>query len=569
MKKGIKITAKIVLMTLFPLIFISVVAVLMGASGEKKVAYQLMEENLHNVAYNVYSLYDMYAEGDYSYEDGSFKKGKKKLTDDYSIMDSIKEQSDIEVTLFWGNERVLTTVTDEQGERAIGTTLDSDFASDILSGKDDAYFAQEVQIAGEDYCGYYIPLKQSDGEIVGMIFTGRAKKDVRATITAGEYKIAGSMAVILLITIVIIIFVIRAIVTALKHTINRLDDVAEGKLDFEMHEKMLQRADEIGEMSQSIQGLIDEFKSIITDLTGSSQELQAFSEEFEKSFDTITENITNINTAVDEIANGATSQAGETVEANDEISRMGDAIGNAVDDIEQLNHNSDRMRDYSDSAESTLQELVAISEQTSQAIDEVRTQTNLTNESAKAIQAATDMITSISAQTNMLSLNASIEAARAGENGKGFAVVADEIRNLSEQSKNSADEIMAIVSELIRNSNTSVATMDQVASSVQEQNAKLENTKAMFASLNDEIESVSNGVDRIRDIMETLEGQKDTVTTSVEQLASIAEENAASTEETSASMTELRDIVKQCHDQTIRLTEISRELNKHTNHFQL
>lgn len=569
MKKGIKITAKIVLMTLFPLIFISVVAVLMGASGEKKVAYQLMEENLHNVAYDVYSLYDMYAEGDYSYEDGIFKKGKTELTDDYSIMDSIKEQSDIEVTLFWGKERVLTTVTDEKGERAIGTTLDTDFASDILSGKDDSYFAQEVQIAGDNYCGYYIPLKQSDGEIVGMIFTGRAKKEVRATITAGEYKIAGSMAVILLITIIIVIFVIRAIVTALKHTINRLDDVAEGKLDFEMHEKMLQRADEIGEMSQSIQGLIDEFKSIITDLSDSSQELEDFSNEFGQSFDTIAENISNINVAVDEIANGATSQAGETVEANDEISRMGDAIGNAVDDIEQLNHNSDKMRDYSESAESTLQELVAISEQTSQAIDEVRTQTNLTNESAKAIQAATDMITSISAQTNMLSLNASIEAARAGENGKGFAVVADEIRNLSEQSKNSADEIMAIVSELIRNSNTSVATMDQVSTSVQEQNQKLENTKAMFASLNEEIESVSNGVDRIREIMETLEGQKDTVTTSVEQLASIAEENAASTEETSASMTELRDIVKQCHDQTIRLTEISRELNKHTNHFQL
>lgn len=569
MKKGIKITAKIVLMTLFPLIFVGVVAVLMGTSGEQQVAYQLMEENLHNVANDVYSLYDLYADGDYSYEDGIFKKGKTELTDDYKIMDTIKEQSDIEVTVFWGNERILTTITDEKGERAIGTTLDADFVSDILSGKSDSYFAQEVQIAGEDYCGYYIPMKQSDGEIVGLIFTGRAKKDIRATIKQGQYKIAGSMAVILIITIILVILVIRAIVTALKHTINRLDDVAEGKLDFEMHEKMLQRADEIGEMSQSIQGLIDEFKGIITDLTGSSQELQAFSEEFEKSFDTITENITNINTAVDEIANGATSQAGETVEANDEICRMGDAIGNAVDDIEKLNHNSDKMRDYSESAESTLQELVAISEQTSQAIDEVRTQTNLTNESAKAIQAATDMITSISAQTNMLSLNASIEAARAGENGKGFAVVADEIRNLSEQSKNSADEIMAIVSELIRNSNTSVATMDQVSTSVQEQNEKLENTKAMFASLNDEIESVSNGVDRIREIMETLEGQKDTVTTSVEQLASIAEENAASTEETSASMTELRDIVKQCHDQTVRLTEISRELNKHTGHFQL
>lgn len=104
---------------------------------------------------------------------------------------------------------------------------------------------------------------------------------------------------------------------------------------------------------------------------------------------------------------------------------------------------------------------------------------------------------------------------------------------------------------------------------MQEQNEKLENTRAMFQSLNQEIASVSDGVNRIREIMEVLEGQKNTVTTSVEQLASIAEENAASTEETSASMTELKDIVKQCHEQTQRLIEISNELNKHTSHFQL
>ena len=412
-------------------------------------------------------------------------------------------------------------------------------------------------------------MKLKNGDIAGMIFTGRAKADVQKEIAKGQIRMIASMTVILCIALIVLIFVVRQIIKALKHTIGRLDDVAEGKLDFEMHGKMLQRADEIGEMSQSIQGLIDEFKSIITDLSDSSQELEEFSNEFGQSFDTIAENISNINVAVDEIANGATSQAGETVEANDEITRMGEAIGHAVDDIELLNHNSDKMRDYSESAENTLQELVAISEQTSQAIDEVRTQTNLTNESAKAIQTATDMITNISAQTNMLSLNASIEAARAGENGKGFAVVADEIRNLSEQSKSSADEIMAIVSELIRNSNTSVTTMNQVSGRVQEQNEKLENTRAMFQSLNQEIASVSDGVNRIREIMEVLEGQKNTVTTSVEQLASIAEENAASTEETSASMTELKDIVKQCHEQTQRLIEISNELNKHTSHFQL
>ncbi len=569
MKKGIKLTTKIVLITLFPLVLISVIAVMMGTSGERNIAYQLVEENLENVAYSVDNIYNLYADGDFSYQNGIFKKGTKDITDDYELLDQIKEQSDIEVTLFWGKQRVLTTITNEKGERVIGTTLDEDFVSDILDGKIKKHFAPTIQIADEDYCGFYTPLKLKNGDIAGMIFTGRAKTDVQKEIAKGQIRMIASMTVILCIALIVLIFVVRQIIKALKHTIGRLDDVAEGKLDFEMHGKMLQRADEIGEMSQSIQGLIDEFKSIITDLSDSSQELEDFSNEFGQSFDTIAENISNINVAVDEIANGATSQAGETVEANDEITRMGEAIGHAVDDIELLNHNSDKMRDYSESAENTLQELVAISEQTSQAIDEVRTQTNLTNESAKAIQTATDMITNISAQTNMLSLNASIEAARAGENGKGFAVVADEIRNLSEQSKSSADEIMAIVSELIRNSNTSVTTMNQVSGRVQEQNEKLENTRAMFQSLNQEIASVSDGVNRIREIMEVLEGQKNTVTTSVEQLASIAEENAASTEETSASMTELKDIVKQCHEQTQRLIEISNELNKHTSHFQL
>ena len=149
-----------------------------------------------------------------------------------------------------------------------------------------------------------------NGDIAGMIFTGRAKADVQKEIAKGQIRMIASMTVILCIALIVLIFAVRKIIKALKHTIDRLDDVAEGKLDFEMHEKMLQRADEIGEMSQSIQGLIDEFKSIITDLSDSSQELEDFSNEFGQSFDTIAENISNINVAVDEIANGATSQAG-------------------------------------------------------------------------------------------------------------------------------------------------------------------------------------------------------------------------------------------------------------------
>ncbi|MGN0153269.1 MAG: methyl-accepting chemotaxis protein [Lachnospiraceae bacterium] len=569
MKKGLKITGKIVLMVLFPLIFISIMGVIMAGNNQEDTAYRLIEEKLEAVALNVDSLYGVYGEGDYSYEDGILKKGNKILSDDYSFIDRIKEESGIEVTLFWGNERAITTVMDAEGNRAIGTTIDADFAKDILNGKSEKHFTKDIEIAGSDYCGFYIPLTQENGDVVGLIFTGRAKADVVKEIRASQTKMGISMLVIFVITFIVVVIVAQRIIKALQHTIRRLDDVAEGRLDFDMQEKMLQRADEIGEMSSSIQGLIDSFKRILKDLAESSSDLENFSNEFEASFDTIAENISNINIAIDEVANGATSQAGETMEANEEIVNMGNSIESTADDIEVLNQNSVTMKDYSVSAEKTLNELVSISEQTSHAIDEVREQTNLTNQSALAIQTATDMITSIAAQTNMLSLNASIEAARAGENGKGFAVVADEIRNLSEQSRNSAEQITAIVSELIRNSNTSVETMNRVSDSVQEQNVKLGNTKEMFISLDNEIESVSAGVDRIRKSMEDLERMKDTVLTSVEQLASIAEENAASTEETSASMTELRNIVKQCHDETQELVKISAALSEHTKHFSL
>lgn len=569
MKKGVKITAKIMLMVLFPLFFISATGIFMGGNNQEETAYRLIEEKLEAVALNVDSLYDVYDEGDYSFEEESLRKGDKVLSEEYQLIDRIKEESGLEVTLFWGNERAITTVTDSKGDRAVGTTIDADFAEDILNGKSDKHFTKDIEIAGADYCGFYMPMTQKNGDVVGLIFTGRAKADVEKEIRNSKMKMAGGMMIIFIITFIVIAILVQRIIKALKHTIERLDDVATGKLDFEMHDKMLQRADEIGEMSNSIQGLIDEFKGIITDLKESSDELENFSNEFEASFDMISENIANINIAVDEVANGATSQAGETMEANNEIARMGNSIEAAADDIEVLNQNSVKMKDYSKSAEDTLNELVAISEQTSHAIEEVKEQTNLTNESAQAIQTATDMITSIAAQTNMLSLNASIEAARAGENGKGFAVVADEIRNLSEQSRDSAEEILAIVSELIRNSNTSVETMNRVSGSVQEQNVKLSNTKEMFISLNNEIASVSTGVNRIRQSMTDLEHMKDTVMTSVEQLAAIAEENAASTEETSASMTELRDIVKQCHDETQELVKISADLNEHTKHFTL
>ena len=225
------------------------------------------------------------------------------------------------------------------------------------------------------------------------------------------------------------------------------------------------------------------------------------------------------------------------------------------------------MTDYNKSVQGTIDGLARINNHTKESVVEVYEQTNATNSSANEIRSATELITSIASQTNLLSLNASIEAARAGEMGKGFAVVADEIRKLSEQSREAAEQIGSIVEGLLANSNRSVNTMNEMTEIIEKQNGMIEETKQAFDGLNEEANSVSLAVDQIEDRIRTLGDLKDQVYSTVENLASIAEENAASTEETSASMMVLDKTLGECDEVTKEMIQIAEQLEQQINIF--
>ena len=307
---------------------------------------------------------------------------------------------------------------------------------------------------------------------------------------------------------------------------------------------------------------IDQFRTMVGHIHQSVDVMDKFRSEFEGNITLINTEIESISSAVQEIAENATQQAGETSDLSSQMGDVGDVINETSEQVSILAGSTGEMERQNRELRKILSDLFSISERTKNAIDEVHGQTNATNESVVEIRKVVDLISGISSQTNLLSLNASIEAARAGEAGKGFAVVADEVRALAEQSNESAKQINGIVEQLIHNSNTSVETMESVLREIDLQNKKLVDTREAFDTLNGEIDHVSGAVSHISEQVEALNTTKDAVATTIDNLSDIAQANAASTEETSASLTTLEGPLAECNKAPRVVNDIAAELRR-------
>ncbi len=568
-RKGMRLALKLSLTVVIPILLITVTGILLGGIKQNDLSETLVQREISGVARSVRQTYmELEKDGKFVMDGDTLSKGSRKLSGDYELIDELKKEQDVEISLFYGDVRILTTLTDETGKREINTKLSSEVYGKLQKGEE--YFASNIELFGKPYSGYYVPLYQTGTkDIIGSVFCGRSQAQVNDGLKSTILSMSAAMLGIFIIAFILVLYMVIRIVKSLDGAVKNLDNVAEGVLNFEMKSQLLERSDEVGDMARAIQALIRSLREILTNITDSSKALEDFSDQFSSSFKKISDSITNVNHAVGEIAAGATSQAHETMNANQRVAEIGQALEETSLSVETLNSSSEKMKEYNKIAGDNLEELNNISEKTRASVVAVQEQTNLTNQSAQQIREATELITDISAQTNLLSLNASIEAARAGENGKGFAVVADEIRNLSEQSRQSAERIVEIVNTLLDNSDTSVRTMSEVAENIEVQNDKLSETGNMFQSLNTEIYSVADAITQIRQQAAALNEQKQTVTGIVDNLAAIAEENAASTEETSASMLELNETIAACHEATGELTRLAVQLAENTKEFDI
>ena len=452
----------------------------------------------------------------------------------------------------------------------IGSPVENEVVTGLVADLKNGKIAEPACVQYEfkgavKYAAYHI---NPSGSFILVVSADES--DAFHAVTQTRNTLVGILLAILVIFTVAGALLIGRLIRPLHTLTGVVERVARLDLTQNDEEQLLaHRKDEIGLIAKAVNNLNGELREIVSAIQNQGTKLSQSNVQFVQGFSEIVETVSNVNIAVEEIATGSTSQAQETTTAGEHIQNIGSAIESNTSNVNILETSIERMGDLAAESSRMLDELAKINTSTAETIDIVTDQTDRTNQSAEKINEAVVAIQDIASQTNLLSLNASIEAARAGESGRGFAVVAEQIRKLAEDSAESAEQIEAIVRELISNSEDGVAKMHDLSESSQVQADRLDKTKTSFDELKHEIESVSTASREIFDQTNSINDLKNGVSGVIEQLAAIAEENAASTQETSASMNTLTENIDRCKDETEILSTLSTELNEQTSKFKL
>ena len=459
---------------------------------------------------------------------------------DNSLVDSMKESMGQDFTIFYGNTRLSTTITDDQGNRIVGTAMSDKVAQTVLTNGE--IFAAETRILGDRYITKYVPVPGPDGTINGALFTGYDMEPYYAS------KLANIIINIVIGALMLAIMTFngtrilkRRLKKPLEKVITAVEDIAEGRMNENTREVLaaLNTGDEIGTLSQSMERAVTSVQKISKDTEYLADALErkdltvsvdtdvhqgiykTIADVVNRLFGEIVGNMRTVygisaqiynhseqvSSAAQSLAQGATEQAASVQELASTVNTV----------VLKVDENASAAQEAS-AASQAAQEQVRNSSEQMQAL--MGAMAEITDTS-KQIDQIIKTIDDIAFQTNILALNAAVEAARAGSAGKGFAVVADEVRNLASKSAEAAKstaELIESTMKAIQKGTTYASQADAGLSAVVEQasqvNGLIQQIAAAAAEQAVSLSQINEGIEQIAGVVQANSG--------------IAEETAAS-----------------------------------------
>lgn len=240
-------------MNMLPLILLTLVITTFSAVRFADSLNVETKNGLVNLSHTVVTLYDTVYEGDYHAveKDGTvyFMKGDHTLNDSFTIIDSIKAETGVDITVFYQDTRIITTIRTDNGERVIGTKANGTVVEDVLKGGQPHFYASTM-VEEVRYFSYYEPLNDAKGTCIGMIFLGKPSAQVEELVSGSLKPIIVCGIFTMLIACLVTIRFSGRLVNAIREMELFLVAIAKGDLHEELDQEVLERKDELGEMSR-------------------------------------------------------------------------------------------------------------------------------------------------------------------------------------------------------------------------------------------------------------------------------------------------------------------------------
>lgn len=405
----------------------------------------------------------------------------------------------------------------------------------------------------------------------GNLYAGYAPIDGTRwsfVITADEDEIMAAipkMVRIILMVIVVVCIVSLAVIIPLDNAlIKPLIELTRhskriSNLDIQenISEIYINRKDEIGTLSSAFQNLTDSLRNIMKNLTFAAEQVSDTASELSVTSKQSVATTETITTSMEDISRGAIEQAENTAAGMEQATILENKLKKNHELMGHLNSSIGQVTRLVENGLIDIEKLNTMTNENDLAMNNICNIISQVKQSAKKIGDASKLISDMSRQINLLSLNASIESARAGEAGRGFAVVAEEITKLADQSAQSTTYIDATILELQAKIEYAVDGANSVSVTSKKQQESVEDTVKKYHDISHAMISSKTAVEELNKSEEDMKVAKEEIKDMLKTLSAIAEENVATTQETTAIIQEQTAAYHVVSEVSNKLTELA------------